>query len=218
FGGEHDFDPENVLFNQTANALDYFINLVGDDTHKAILIVEGEERHVPVSLSDKHIFAMHGEIGMAEAIAKRAGIRVVGAEPLPGLDVLAQKYSSKEVFHYLSLRLLPQWYLIDSKYRNPPNVYIASVFRNRPHLERLKYLADVDDYVQALLREDYFSLPYGVSMPDRFECLKQTTYEFIATIPKEDRTITQHIAFEHNLQRDRRLYYDITRYLHEGYM
>jgi hypothetical protein len=213
FGGVHTFDPKSKLFSRTDAAFGDFAQLIKEEWSRAVCIIEGEVRGVNPTLADEQIFALHGELGKAEALARRVGMEVVGAEPMLGLNHLARKYGVFPVLDYLSLRLLPQYHLLAPEQRPAPNTYIISVFRNRPYLSSLRYLQGIDSYIFRLADGN---LPHDRPWPDREECLRETTYEYIVKIPEDKRTITQQIAFEHNLQRDRRLYSDILRYSGEG--
>lgn len=209
FGGVHSHDPQGKLFASAGDAFDKFIKIIDGERERAICILEGGIRGVDLTWSDKRIFALHGEIGMMEALARRAGIRVTGAEPLLGLNFLAKEYGAGPVLDYMKYRLYPQLHLIDRRLRPNPSAYVASVFRSRPYLSSFRYLAGIDEYIQELEAD---ALSPAAPLPDREECLRQTTYEYIVDVPEDQRTITQEIAYRHNWQRDRRLYSDTLLY------
>lgn len=197
FGGVHNQNPTNALFGRTKDAFASFLEIIKGETERAVFNIEGGVRDVDLSLTDEHIFEIFSEVGMMQALAQRAGIRVRSAEPFAGLSFLAKKHGAISVLHYLTYRLRPQWEKLDPTGRPPFKSYVVNIFRSRPYLSRLRHLDWVDGYIQQLaFYGTPDDLPYGGPVPNGEECLKQTTLEYIIKIDTDQRTPVQTVAYE----------------------
>jgi hypothetical protein len=235
-GGNHSYKTSAPVVDEVRNAWGGFMELTGGEN--SIAVVEGRVRNVDFTMNDEEVVSLHGEVGLSEAFARRAGVEVRSCEPHSEMWVgLAKKYGNKARAAYWAYRVIPQWCGMDDKVRPPLDEYIYQALERQYEQIANDEIEGDNDNAQwgfsqvSDLWQDYsmhytlgldasYMVPLGQLRPS--EELAQTMINhtthgpILRTIAPSERTLMHNLVIQANFIRDTCLIEEIINLAHQG--